>query len=179
MVYVRRWVSPLGGITMASDGDALVGLWFDGQKGFPAGLADAPESGPLPVFGETVRWLERYFSGGQPDFTPKLAPTGTPYRLRVWSVLMTIPYGRTAGYGEIARAAAEGCGAAGMSARAAGGAVGRNPIAIIIPCHRVVGADGGLTGYAGGIWRKAALLRLEGVVRTAPSMATDPRRSGV
>ena len=148
--------SPLGGVTLASDGEALVGLWFDSQAHFMAGLSDEYEETPLPVFDEAQRWLELYFSGREPDFTPPLCPRGTVFQRAVWKELLTIPYGRTASYGELARRMGI------ASARAIGGAVGRNPVSLIIPCHRVLGADGRLTGYAGGLERKRALLRLEG-----------------
>lgn len=159
--YISRWQSPLGGITLASDGDALTGLWFDGQKYFGAGLSPNAVEGELPVFRQTRRWLETYFAGRAPDFTPPLGPAGTPFRLSVWTVLGKIPYGKTATYGEVARELARVRGMEHTSARAVGGAVGRNPISIIIPCHRVLGQGGALTGYAGGLDRKAALLALE------------------
>ena len=157
MQYTHRYASPLGGITLASDGEALIGLWFEGQKHFGAGLAGDGVEKPLPVFDQADRWLHLYFSGGKPDFTPPLRPRGTAFQETVWRRLLDIPYGRTAAYGEIAAALGLPPGAA----RAVGGAVGRNPISLIIPCHRVVGADGSLTGYAGGIERKKRLLELE------------------
>lgn len=156
--------SPLGKLTLASDGEALTGLWFEGQKHFAAGLSDAAEERPLPVFAETARWLELYFAGDAPDFTPPLRPSGTPFQREVWALLRQIPYGGTATYGELAARIGEVRGLSRFSARAVGGAVGRNPISLLIPCHRVLGADGSLTGYAGGTERKAALLRLEGVL---------------
>lgn len=155
MEYTCHYTSPLGGITLASDGEALTGLWFDGQKYFADTLdADHAEK-PLPVFDEAVRWLDLYFAGEVPDFTPKLSPRGSAFRRMVWNVLLDIPYGHTMTYGEIARRL--GC----RSAQAVGGAVGRNPISLIIPCHRVLGADGSLTGYAGGVDKKRSLLELE------------------
>lgn len=157
MHFTRQYASPLGGVTLESDGEALTGLWFDGQK-YSGGDPDARrEAAPLPVLEETARWLDLYFSGRRPGFTPKLCPRGTPFRRAVWEALLTVPYGETATYGEIARR----LGLGPASARAVGGAVGRNPIALIIPCHRVLGADGGLTGYAGGLERKARLLEME------------------
>ena len=155
--YLHHYLSPLGGITLASDGEALAGLWFDGQKHFGAGLDNAHVEKPLPVFEQADRWLDVYFSGREPDFTPLLRPHGTAFQKAVWAYLRTIPYGRTVTYGEIAAALAS-------SARAVGGAVGRNPISLIIPCHRVVGADGSLTGFAGGVERKTRLLTLEKAV---------------
>jgi methylated-DNA-[protein]-cysteine S-methyltransferase len=110
----------------------------------------------LLVFDETRRWLDLYFTGEKPDFTPQLAPKGTPFQQRVWEILLTIPYGKTVSYGDVARQISPT-----MSAQAIGGAVGRNPIGIIIPCHRVIGADGSLTGYGGGLERKRWLLELE------------------
>ena len=158
MDYTYHYDSPLGGITLASDGESLTGLWFDGQKYFASTLNAEHSEKPLPVFDEAVKWLDLYFGGMIPDFTPKLSPRGTGFQRKVWDVLLTIPYGQTVSYGEIA--AKLGC----RSAQAVGGAVGRNPISLIIPCHRVLGADGGLTGYAGGVDKKRSLLELEFVL---------------
>lgn len=163
MEYRFHLESPLGGITLASDGEALTGLWFDGQKFFAEGLARGAVLRPLPVFAETARWLQLYFQGREPDFTPPLRLIGTPFQLAVWELLRQIPYGSTVSYGHLARRIAERRGLPRFSAQAVGGAVGRNPISLIVPCHRVLGADGSLTGYAGGLEKKAALLRLEGV----------------
>lgn len=165
MTYLHHTASPLGGITLSCDGEALTGLWFDGQKHFGAGLPADCEEKILPVFAETERWLEVYFAGKDPDFTPPLAPAGTAFQKAVWDILLTIPYGETISYGEIAARLAETRGLARVSARAVGGAVGRNPISLLIPCHRVVGADGSLTGYAGGLEKKRFLLRLEAGAR--------------
>lgn len=151
--------TPLGPVTLAGDGEGLVGLWFDGQAHDRAGLSPQREEKLLPVFEETLRWLELYFAGQVPDFCPPLRPRGTAFQQRVWALLRQIPRGQTRSYGELAREL--GC----PSARAVGGAVGRNPISLLIPCHRVVGADGRLTGYAGGLERKERLLRLEGILR--------------
>ena len=153
MDYTYHCASPLGGITLSSDGDALTGLWFDGQKYFADTLDLEHAEKPLPVFDETVRWLDLYFAGEVPDFTPKLYPRGSAFRRRVWDMLLTIPYGHTMTYGEIAQKL--GC----KSAQAVGGAVGHNPISLIIPCHRVLGANGSLTGYAGSIDKNAACSR--------------------
>lgn len=161
MDYIWHYDSPLGGITLASDGEALTGLWFDGQKHFGEGLSAVREEKRLPIFDETGQWLDTYFDGRAPEFTPKLRPFSTPFRRRVWEILLTIPYGRTLEYGDIASLLARETGRPKMSARAVGGAVGHNPIAIIVPCHRVLGANGRLTGYAGGIERKAWLLERE------------------
>nr|AHF24447.1 methylated-DNA/protein-cysteinemethyltransferase [uncultured bacterium Contig99] len=161
MDRIRHCDTPLGGVTLAADGEALVGLWFDGQKRFAAGLAREYEEGDAPVLREAEEWLAPYFAGREPPRCPKLAPRGTPFQRAVWEILLTVPYGRATTYGRIAEALARRAGLARMSAQAVGGAVGRNPIALIVPCHRVVGADGSLTGYAGGLARKEALLRLE------------------
>ena len=161
MDYIHRYDSPLGGITLASDGTALTGLRFDGRRySAPAPGRPYPEA-DLPVFDEARRWLDCYFSGKAPDFTPKLAPRGTAFQRAVWEILLTVPYGKTVTYGEIAGRVAEAARIPRMSARAVGGAVGRNPISLIIPCHRVIGAGGRLTGYAGGLDRKRYLLQME------------------
>ena len=159
MDYTFHYTSPLGGITLASDGEALTGLWFDGQKYFADTLNAEYAEKALPVFDKAEKWLDLYFSGIVPDFTPKLNPRGTSFRRRVWDVLLTIPYGQTMTYGEIAQKL--GC----RSSRAIGGAVGHNPISLIIPCHRVVGAGGSLTGYAGGVDKKRRLLETEQPVK--------------
>ena len=161
MEYIHYFDSPLGGITMSSDGEALTGLWFDGQKYFGATLSDNPIEKLLSVFELTDKWLKIYFGGEVPDFTPPLVIKTTRFRKSVCEIMLSIPYGSTMTYGEIAKKAAEEQGILKMSSRAVGGAVGHNPISLIIPCHRVVGADGSLTGYAGGIDRKQKLLSLE------------------
>lgn len=148
------YVSPIGRILIASDDIGLAGLWFEGSKYFPAELS-APAYKMMPALRGAVRWLDEYFSGREPDFTPPLHLSGSDFRMRVWSELMKIPYGQTVTYGDIARAV--GC----KSAQAVGGAVGHNPVSLIVPCHRVLGADGALTGYAAGTERKQYLLRLE------------------
>ena len=162
MEYIHHYKSPLGGITMASDGKALTGLWFDGQKYFAVTLSKEHEEKMLPVFEETDRWLDIYFQGKEPDFLPRvLFPCGSEFRQEVWQILLSIPYGKTMTYGEIAAYIAKQRGLTRMSAQAVGGAVGHNPISIIVPCHRVVGLDGSLTGYAGGIDKKVKLLEYE------------------
>lgn len=166
MKYTYHYDSPLGGITMASDGESLSGLWFDGQKYFGAGLAadeeEQTESGEiLPVFEETKKWLDIYFDGKEPDFTPRLHLQGSPFRMEVWEILLKIPYGKTTTYKEIAERVAAQRGIPSMSAQAVGGAVGHNPVSIIVPCHRILGTDGSLTGYAGGVEKKKSLLALE------------------
>ncbi|WP_130836442.1 methylated-DNA--[protein]-cysteine S-methyltransferase [Lachnoclostridium sp. Marseille-P6806] len=161
MDYISRYRSPLGAITLASDGNSLTGLWFDGQKYFAADLADGAAAKELPVFTQTARWLDIYFRGEKPDFTPPLLLRGTAFRREVWSRLLAIPYGQTSCYRDIAAALPREKNMPPASARAVGGAVGHNPISIIVPCHRVIGADGSLTGYAGGLERKRFLLALE------------------
>lgn len=162
MDYTTYYSSPLGGITMASDGQALVGLWFDGQRHFARTLSPQhAERANLPVFELTRHWLNLYFSGSAPNFTPPIALRTSDFSRRVSEVVQGIPFGHTSTYGEIARAIAHQQGVSGISARAVGSAVGRNSIMLIIPCHRVVGANGALTGYAGGINLKAQLLQLE------------------
>ena len=156
MLFLTHYASPLGPILLAADETGLTGLWFEGQKYFPSFLGVDYQEKETPVLTETVRWLDVYFSGKDPGFLPPLHPQGSPFRQAVWNILLTIPRGQTMTYGEIARRLGV------HSAQAVGGAVGHNPISILIPCHRVVGSDGSLTGYAGGVERKARLLQLEG-----------------
>lgn len=160
MEYINHYLSPLGPITLASDGSSLTGLWFDGQQHDRSTLKGMPIEEDLPVFALTRTWLDTYFRGAVPDFLPPISLQGTPYQKAVWNILMTIPYGKTVTYGSIADRLSSQPGNH-MSAQAVGGAVGRNPISLIVPCHRVVGADGNLTGYAGGIEKKKALLAME------------------
>lgn len=167
--YIYHYLSPIGGITLSSDGESLTGLWFDGQKHFGDTLPQNYEEEELPVFGQAVRWLDTYFCGQAPGFTPPLLMQTTPFRKAVWEIMLTIPFGKTMTYGEIAQKLAEQNGLKKMSARAVGGAVGHNPISLMIPCHRVIGANGSLTGYAGGIRKKAYLLTLEGVDLASPN----------
>lgn len=156
MDYIAHYISPIGKLTMAAYGEKLVGLWFDDQKWFGEKLeAIHEENALLPILTETKEWLDIFFNGKAPQFTPPLLLRGTSFRKKVWSQLMTIPYGHTTTYGEIAHALGV------SSARAIGGAVGHNPISLIIPCHRVIGAGKKLTGYAGGIERKRQLLNFE------------------
>lgn len=166
MTYTLHYDSPLGGILLAADEQGLLGLWFDGEKYFAEKLPEVHEPGETPALRESVRWLDEYFAGRAPDFTPPLHPIGSPFQQAVWRLLLEIPYGRTTTYGALARCLAGETGRARMSAQAVGGAVGHNGISLIIPCHRVVGADGSLTGYAGGADKKLRLLQLEGVDMT-------------
>lgn len=161
MNAVSTYESPLGEILLAADEEGLTGLWFRGQKYFAAGLGENTETGSLPVFEETERWLDLYFQGRQPDFLPALHMQGTPFQKLIWELLLQIPYGETTTYGALAKRAAALLGRTSMSAQAAGGAVGHNKISLLIPCHRVVGRDHRLTGYAGGLERKKWLLELE------------------
>ena len=156
MLFLTHYASPLGPILLAADETGLTGLWFEGQKYFPSFLGVDYQEKETPVLTETARWLDVYFSGKDPGFLPPLHPQGSPFRQAVWNILLTIPRGQTMTYGEIARRLGV------HSAQAVGGAVGHNPISILILCHRVVGSDGSLTGYAGGLDRKTRLLQLEG-----------------
>ena len=161
MVYTTEYPSPLGTITLACDGTDLIGLWFNGQKHFGNILPKQTEQKELALFQDAKRWLDIYFSGREPDFVPPLRYDSTPFRKAVCDIMRTIPYGKTMTYGEIAAKIAQQKGIRQMSAQAVGGAVGHNPISLMIPCHRVVGTNGSLTGYGGGIRRKVKLLELE------------------
>ena len=162
---LTRYASPLGTIFLAADNGALAGLWLEGQKYFAATLDEAAvERDDLPVFRQTAAWLDAYFAKAPLPALPPLAPQGSPFRQAVWRLLLEIPYGQVTAYGALAQILRDrGISAA---AQAVGGAVGHNPISILIPCHRVVGADGSLTGYAGGVEKKRFLLALEGVDMT-------------
>ncbi|MVM53325.1 methylated-DNA--[protein]-cysteine S-methyltransferase [Gordonibacter urolithinfaciens] len=166
MVYRTSYTHPeFGEVAIASDGQSIVGLWMAGQKHF-GGTVDGEmvPADDLPVFAQAKDWLERYFAGKRPATAElPLAPNGTAFRQRVWRKLAEIPYGCVRTYGDLAREIAQEDGKEKMSSQAVGGAVGHNPISIIIPCHRVVGANGSLTGYAGGLTRKIWLLEHEGV----------------
>ena len=161
MVYTHQYISPLGAITLACDDEAIIGLWFNGQRHYGNVLPEAVEHQKHPLLDDADRWLDIYFSGQEPDFLPPLRYDSTSFRKRVCDIMLTIPYGKTMTYGEIAAEISMDLSIARMSAQAVGGAVGHNPISIMIPCHRVVGTSGSLTGYSGGISRKAALLELE------------------
>ena len=151
MIFTQHYESPLGGILLAADDIGLTGLWFEGQKYFARTLDTVHQEQETAVLSEARRWLDVYFSGREPDFTPPLHPVGSPFRRAVWELLLQITYGQTTTYGALARQLAAERGLSRMSAQAVGGAVGHNVISIIIPCHRVVGTNGSLTGYAGGI----------------------------
>lgn len=161
MTYIQHYDSPLGCILLAADETGMIGLWFDGQKYFARDLPKERTEQNTPSLSKAMRWLDIYFTGREPDFLPPLHPIGSEFRRAVWDILLQIPYGQTTTYGEIARQLSKSQGLAHMSAQAVGGAVGHNEISIIIPCHRVVGTNGSLTGYAGGIQKKIKLLELE------------------
>lgn len=177
MQYTSHCRSPLGDILLAADESGLTGLWFEGQKYFALCLDERHEERELPVFARARAWLDLYFAGREPDIEVPLHFTGTDFQNKVWTILRSIPYGQTATYGEIAGRLAAERGKRSVSAQAVGGAVARNVISIIVPCHRVVGADGSLTGYAGGLDKKTALLKLEGAWREeffVPKHSTAP-----
>ena len=163
MQYISDYESPLGKILLAADETGLAGVWFEGQKYFGRCLEAEREEREIPVLIQTKRWLDCYFSGKKPEILIPFHFTGTAFQKEVWEILCTIPYGQTMTYGEIAQLLAKRRGIDHMSAQAVGGAVGHNEISILVPCHRVVGTGGSLTGYAGGIDRKVQLLTLEGV----------------
>lgn len=164
MFYSTHYSSPVGSIMLASDSENLVGLWIEGQKDFAAGIKGAhTKRDDCPVLLAAKKWLDAYFHGQRPGISDlPLAPAGGKFRKQVWEILCAIPYGQTITYKEIASEMATRMKKASMSAQAVGGAVGHNPISIIIPCHRVVGSNGSLTGYAGGIEKKIKLLKHEG-----------------
>ena len=160
MYYSTDYSSPIGEMLIVSDGQALCGLWFYGQKHFKSTIHDEITiNGDLAIFKRVIKWLDGYFNGLDLEIDFKLNPEGTEFRKKVWKILADIPYGETLSYGEIASMISPE-----MSAQAVGGAVGHNPISIVIPCHRVVGANGKMTGYAGGIDRKIELLKLEKII---------------
>ena len=159
--YTSVYSSELGDILLAADEIGLTGLWFFGQSYFADTLPTEQIAQETPILTQAREWLDEYFSGKEPDFTPTRHPIGSPFRQAVWKLLLQIPYGQTTTYGEIARQLEKLQNRPHMSAQAVGGAVGHNGISIIIPCHRVVGTKGSLTGYAGGLDKKMALLELE------------------
>ena len=165
MIYTCKIETPLGAITASAENNSLTGLWFIGQKYYPSGTESWINKSDYPVFKELKLWIKNYFEGKNLSVCNiKLEPQGTVFQKEVWKILLKIPYGATTTYGEIAKQLARKKGLSSMSAQAIGGAVGHNPISILIPCHRVIGAAGNLTGYAGGIEKKEALLRLEKTV---------------
>lgn len=161
MTYIQHYDSPLGGILLAADSVGLTGVWLEGEKYFADNLPKEHIKQETPILSMAKKWLDIYFNGKEPSFMPPLHPIGSKFRQDVWEILLQIPYGQTVTYGQIAKELAEKRGIAKMSAQAVGGAVGHNEICIIIPCHRVVGANGNLTGYAGRIDKKIKLLELE------------------
>ena len=163
MTFTQHYDSPLGSILLTADEMGLTGLWFDGQKHFARDLPAQHTEQDTPVLSEAKRWLDVYFTGREPDFLPALHPIGSAFRRRVWDLLLRVPYGQTVTYGQLAQQLAAQQSLSHMSAQAVGGAVGHNPISLIVPCHRVIGADGSLTGYAGGVDKKRRLLALEGL----------------
>lgn len=162
MQYTNRYQSPMGGILLAADESGLTGLWFEAQKYFALSLDKEHEEKDTPVFDAAKRWLDQYFSGREPETAVPLHLTGTPFQNSVWELLRAIPYGQTTTYGSLAKRLAGERGLSHMSPQAVGGAVGHNPVSILVPCHRVLGVNGSLTGYAGGLDKKKALLSLEG-----------------
>ena len=160
-VFTRHYDSPMGRILLAADEIGLRGLWFDGQKYFARDLPEKRIEQETHAIAKARRWLDVYFTGKEPDFLPPLHPAGSTFQQAVWALLLQIPYGQTTTYGALAKQLAEINGGKRISAQAVGGAVGHNEISIIIPCHRVIGSSGSLTGYAGGIDKKVKLLELE------------------
>ncbi|HEX8961127.1 MAG TPA: methylated-DNA--[protein]-cysteine S-methyltransferase [Geobacteraceae bacterium] len=166
--YTCTIETPLGDMTAAATNEALAGLWFIGQRYYPSATAHWTFDPDHPVFAALRLWLARYFDGEAGGGDVPLALEGSPFRMAVWDALRQIPYGKTVTYGDLAREIARARGIRSMSAQAIGGAVGHNPVSILVPCHRVVGCNGQLTGYAGGIERKEALLRIEGTAVPSP-----------
>ena len=179
MHYVSHYESPLGSMTMAGDSEHLTGLWFDGQKYDRSTISDEAVVQPLlPVFTQTARWLDTYFGGTDPGFTPPISVEGSDFKTMVTAIMLSIPFGATSTYARIAAEVARRTGRKQMSAQAVGGAVGRNPIVLIVPCHRVLASDGSLRGYAGGVDRKERLLQMEGVNMSGLSTPLDADDGG-
>ena len=162
MTYTAHYLSPLGGITLSANETGLTGLWFDGQKYFGSTLAAGARREAVPVLAQAKEWLDRYFRGEDPGPLPPLELRGTPFQREVWGLLLQIPRGQVTTYGRLAARMAGQMGRPSMSAQAVGGAVGHNPISILVPCHRVIAGDGSLGGYGGASDAKRFLLRLEG-----------------
>lgn len=163
MVFTSKYKSPLGEILLAADEVGLIGIWFNKQKYYANNLPKETKESDNPILNEAKRWLDIYFSSKEPNFTPPLHLIGSSFRKDVWNILLEIPYGKTITYGEIAKKIKERRNTANMSSQAIGGAVSHNNTSIIIPCHRVIGKNGNLTGYAGGIDKKISLLKYEQV----------------
>lgn len=159
--FATDYISPLGKIILSSDGARLTGLWFEGQKYFPLAVNSASEEAGLPIFIESRKWLDSYFSGKDPGTPPDLSLEGSEFQLAVWEILRGIAYGKTLSYKEVASVVAESRNLRSMSAQAVGTAVGHNPVSLMIPCHRVTGSKGDLRGYASGLERKKWLLEME------------------
>lgn len=172
MLYYKKVASPLGEITLRSDGEALTGLWFADDKHYGAKDIAGAALADLDIFAQAEAWLAEYFAGREPKVSVPLKLQGSEFQMQVWRLLQDIPYGRLVTYGDIAKKIAAQKGMARMSAQAVGGAVGHNPLCIIVPCHRVVGANGSLTGYGGGMWRKVRLLELEKVAMSKLTVPT-------
>ncbi len=162
--FKTEYNSPIGKLTLVSDGKSLTGLYIEGQKYFNC-PKNANQKDDLTIFCNAKNWLNDYFKGKNPSVSLPLAPFGSEFGKEIWKILQKIPYGKTTTYGEIAEQIAKKRGLKKMSAQAVGGAVGHNPISIIIPCHRVLGKNGALTGYNGGIDKKITLLKLEGTLQ--------------
>ena len=179
MHYLNHYESPLGAMTMASDGEHLTGLWFDGQKYDRSTIDGNAELKPhLPVFTQTTQWLDSYFGGTDPGFAPPIRVESSDFKKTVTAIMLSIPFGATSTYARIAAEVARRTGRKQMSAQAVGGAVGHNPIALIVPCHRVLASDGSLRGYAGGVDRKEWLLKMEGVNMSGLSTPPDADDGG-
>lgn len=163
MQYTATYQSPIGEILLAANERGVIGLWLENEKYFGSGLEHEYEEKDTPFLKLAKHWLDIYFSGKNPDFMPPIHMIGTEFQKEVWEILLCIPYGQTITYGEIAKKLAERRKIPRMSAQAVGGAVGHNKLSMLIPCHRVVGSNGSLTGYAGGLNKKIKLLELEGV----------------
>ena len=172
MTYTQSYDSPLGKLLLAANDSGLTGLWFNGEKYYAQHLGQPHKEKDTPILQQTKHWLDVYFSGQEPNFTVPFHVTGTAFQHAVWAILCTIPYGKTTTYGNVAKQIASQRGLPCMSAQAVGGAVGRNEISIIIPCHRVIGANGSLTGYAGGLDKKIRLLALEKAISAETSCAS-------
>ena len=170
MEYTKRYESPLGMILLASDEESLTGLWFEGQRFFSRTLSAEQEEKETEIIRETEGWLDSYFRGERPENILNLNPRGTDFQKKVWNILREIPYGSTISYGDIATRIAREEGKGSMSSQAVGSAVSHNPISIIIPCHRVIGRNGSLTGYAGGLDRKKRLLEIENLYSKKPML---------